>query len=132
LQTHCPKGIDIVWEKVGGDIFNAALALINMNARIVLCGMISQYNATTPVPGPTNLINVLIKRAMIKGLICIDHMDRYEAAMTDLARWQAEGQIKYRVDVVDGLENAPEALNKLFDASNTNEGKLVVKVSEEP
>jgi len=132
LQTLCPNGIDIIWENVGGDVFNAELALINMNARIVLCGMISQYNATAPVAGPSNLIMVLIKRAMIKGFICIDHMDRYEAAMTDLARWQAEGQIKYRVDMVNGLENAPEAVNKLFDASNTNQGKLFVKVSAEP
>src|SRR5262249_36989227 len=106
LQTHCPKGIDMVWENVGGDILNAALALINMHARIVLAGMIAQYNATAPVPGPSNLIMVLVKRAKIEGFICFDHMDRYEAAMNDLARWQAEGQIKHRVDVVDGLENA--------------------------
>jgi NADPH-dependent curcumin reductase CurA len=130
LQTLCPKGIDIVWENVGGDIFNAELALINLNARIVLCGMISQYNAISPVAGPSNLIMVLVKRAIIKGFICFDHMDRYEAAMADLARWHDEGQIKHRVDVVDGLENAAEAVNKLFNGSN--QGKLMVKVSEEP
>jgi NADPH-dependent curcumin reductase CurA len=111
---------------------SAELTLINLNAGIVLCGMIAQYNATSTTPGPSNLIMVLVKRAMIKGFICFDHMDRYEAAMTDLARWQAEGQLKYRVDVVNGLENAAAAVNKLFDASNSNKGKLVVKVSEEP
>ena len=132
LQTLCPKGIDVVWENVGGDIFNAELAHLNMYARIVLCGMISQYNASAPVPGPSNLIMVLVKRAMMKGFICFDHMDRYEAALADLRRWHAEGQIKHRVDVVDGLENAATAVNKLFDASNPNKGKLVVKVSEEP
>ena len=130
LETHCPKGVDIVWENVGGDVFNAELALLNLNARIVLCGMISQYNATAPVSGPANLINVLLKRAQIKGFICIDHMDRADAAMTDLGKWLAEGQIKYRVEVVNGLENAAEAVNKLFDGSN--QGKLMVKVSEEP
>jgi len=130
LQTHCSKGIDIVWENVGGDVFNAELALLNLNARIVLCGMISQYNATDPVAGPANLINVLLKRAQIKGFICLDHMDRADAAMTDLSRWLAAGQIKYRVDVVNGLENAAEAVNKLFDGSN--QGKLMVKVSQEP
>ena len=130
LETHCPKGVDIVWENVGGDVFNAELALLNLNARIVLCGMISQYNATAPVSGPANLINVLLKRAQIKGFICIDHMDRANAAMTDLGQWLAEGQIKYRVEVVNGLENAAEAVNKLFDGSN--QGKLMVKVSEEP
>ena len=67
---------------------------------------------------------------MIKGFICIDHMDRYEAAMADLRRWQAEGQIKYRIDVVNGLENAAETVNKLFNGSN--QGKLIIKVSEEP
>ena len=130
LETHCPKGVDIVWENVGSDVFNAELALLNLNARIVLCGMISQYNATAPVSGPANLINVLLKRAQIKGFICIDHMDRANAAMTDLGQWLAEGQIKYRVEVVNGLENAAEAVNKLFDGSN--QGKLMVKVSEEP
>ncbi len=130
LETHCPKGVDIVWENVGGDVFNAELALLNVNARIVLCGMISQYNATAPVSGPANLINVLLKRAQIKGFICIDHMDRADAAMTDLGKWLVEGQIKYRVEVVNGLENAAEAVNKLFDGSN--QGKLMVKVSEEP
>jgi len=130
LQAHCPNGIDIVWENVGGDIFNAELALLNLNARIVLCGMISQYNASAPVPGPSNLIMVLVKRAMMKGFICFDHMDRYEAALADLRRWHAEGHIKHRVDVVNGLENAAEAVNKLFNGSN--QGKLIVKVSEEP
>ena len=92
--------------------------------------MISQYNASAPVPGPSNLIMVLVKRAMMKGFICFDHMDRYEAALADLRRWHAEGQIKHRVDVVNGLENAAEAVNKLFNGSN--QGKLIVKVSEEP
>jgi NADPH-dependent curcumin reductase CurA len=74
---------------------------------------------------------VLVKRAMIKEFICFDHMDRYKAAMADLRSWQAEGQIKHQVDVVNGLENAAEAVNKLFHASNSNKGKLVVKVSKE-
>jgi NADPH-dependent curcumin reductase CurA len=129
LLAECPHGIDLVFENVGGDIFDAELALINVNARVVLCGMIAQYNAAAPVPGPSNLINVLMKRARMEGFIVLDHMRRAPAAMADLGRWSAEGKIQYRVDVVGGLENALQALGKLFDGSH--QGKLIVQVSEE-
>ena len=130
LKKHCPDGIDVYFENVGGEILDAVLAQINQGARIALCGMISQYNATERVPGPYNFINLLMKRARVEGFIVFDYMSRAREAMTDLTNWFAAGKIKYRVDVVDGLENALAAMGKLFDG--TNEGKLIVRVSEEP
>ncbi|MEK6299098.1 MAG: NADP-dependent oxidoreductase [Acidobacteriota bacterium] len=126
LKRHCPAGIDVYFDNVGGEILDAALSLINQRARVVLCGLISQYNAVDPVPGPYNFSNILIKRARIEGFIVIDYMNRAQEAMADLGKWLAEGKIKYRVDVVEGLERAPEALGKLFDGSNV--GKLVVQL----
>jgi hypothetical protein len=128
LKKHCPRGIDIYFDNVGGKILDAALALINLRARVVLCGLISQYNATEPVPGPYNFANILIKRARVEGFIVLDYMDRAMEAFAELRKWLAEGKIKYRVEVIDGLEQAPEALNKLFDGSHS--GKLIVKISK--
>src|SRR5512136_1082345 len=127
LKQHCPDGIDVHFENVGGDILDAALSLINLHARIVLCGLISQYNATRPVPGPYFLGNVLTRRARVEGFIVLDYAPRFPEAVRDLSQWYAEGKLRYRVEVVEGLENAPRALNKLFDGSN--QGKLVVQVS---
>ena len=126
LKQHCPDGIDIHFENVGGEILDAALSLINLRARIVLCGLIAQYNATQPVPGPYYFANILRKRARIEGFIVFDYMHRAQEANHELSKWYAEGKLRYRVDVVEGLENAPHAINKLFDGSNM--GKLVVKV----
>lgn len=130
LPELCPDGIDVDFENVGGKILDAILGLINVKARIVICGLISQYNATEPVPGPANFFNVLIRRARIEGFIILDYMDRIEEMMDDMNRWHREGKIRYRVDVIEGLENAPIGINKLFDG--TNRGKLLVKMSEEP
>lgn len=85
-----------------------------------------QYNATQPAPGPYYLANILRRRARIEGFIVLDYMHRAQEAYRDLSQWHAEGKLRYRVDVVEGLENAPHAINKLFDGSNT--GKLVVKM----
>ncbi|HWP43732.1 MAG TPA: NADP-dependent oxidoreductase, partial [Blastocatellia bacterium] len=127
LKRYCPDGVDLYFENVGGQILDAVLTQINLKARIVLCGLISQYNATEPVPGPYNFINILVKRARVEGFIVLDYLDRAQEAFADLGRWYSGGKIKYRVDVVEGLEQAPQALNRLFDGSNT--GKLIVKVS---
>jgi NADPH-dependent curcumin reductase len=126
LKQRCGGGIDVYFDNVGGETLDAVLSLINLRARIAVCGMISQYNATKPVPGPYNLINILPKRARIEGFIVIDYMHRAGEAVAKLSKWYAEGRLKYRLDVVEGLENAPAALNKLFDG--TNQGKLVVKL----
>jgi NADPH-dependent curcumin reductase len=130
LKGNCPDGIDVYFDNVGGEILEAALSLINIGARIALCGMISQYNATEPVPGPHNLRNLIMKRARIEGFLVLDYIDRATEAVAELGKWYAEGKLKYRVEVVDGLENAATAVNKLFDGSN--KGKLIVKISEEP
>jgi NADPH-dependent curcumin reductase len=129
LQQHCPDGIDVYFENVGGEILDAVLNLINLRARIVLCGLISQYNATQPVPGPYNFVNILIKRAKLEGFIVLDYFSRDREALADLNQWYAQGKIKSRVDVIDGLENAPRTINKLFDG--THKGKLIIRVSEE-
>jgi NADPH-dependent curcumin reductase len=129
LQQYCPNGIDVYFENVGGEILDAVLSLINLRARIVLCGLISQYNATEPVPGPYNFVNILIKRAKVEGFIVLDYFNRAQEALADLGQWDAQGKIKYRVDAIDGLENAPNTINKLFDG--TNQGKLIIRVSEE-
>ena len=130
LQKHCPDGIDVYFDNVGGEILDAVLGLINVKARIVICGMISLYNVTKPPTGPYNFRSILTQRARVEGLIVLDYMNRFQEAIEDLGKWLAEGKIQYRVDVVDGLENAPSAINKLFDGSN--KGKLIVKVSDAP
>ena len=130
LQELCPNGIDVFYDNVGGKILDAVLNLINVKARIVICGMISQYNAVKPVPGPYNFRNILVQRARVEGFIVLDYADRYYEAYRELTKWLSEGKIQYRVDVVDGLTEAPSAINKLFDGSN--QGKLIVKVSDEP
>jgi hypothetical protein len=127
LQQHCPDGIDVYFENVGGELLDVVLSLINLRARIVLCGLISQYNASEPVPGPYNFVNILIKRAKVEGFIILDYFNRAQEAIANLNQWYAQGKIKYRVDVIDGLENAPRTFNKLFDG--THKGKLIIKVS---
>lgn len=126
LKKHCPNGIDIDFENVGGEIMDAVLAQINLRARIVLCGLISGYNATQPVPGPYNFANILVQRARVEGFIVLDYAPRAMECMTELGQWLKEGKIKYRIDEVDGLKSAPMALNKLFEG--TNIGKLVVRI----
>jgi len=130
LKACCPGGIDVHFENVGGAILEAALGRINQGARIVLCGMISQYNATRAAPGPRNLVSLLIQRARIEGFIVLDYLARAHEALEALGGWLREGKLRYRVDVVDGFDEIPRAINKLFDG--TNRGKLIVKLSDEP
>jgi len=126
LKQHCPNGIDVDFENVGGKILDAILSLINLRARIVLCGLISGYNSTEPVPGPYNFSRILVQRARVEGFIVMDYYNRTMEAMTELGKWLMEGKIKYRIDEVEGLEQTPRALNRLFEGSNI--GKLVVKI----
>jgi NADPH-dependent curcumin reductase CurA len=130
LKQHCPKGIDIYFDNVGGEILDAALALINLHARIPLCGMISQYTATAPPAGPSNLSRLIMCRGRMEGFLVTDYLSRAGEAIPELMKWMKEGRLKFRVDVVPGLEHAPRAINRLYDGTNT--GKLIVKVSEEP
>jgi NADPH-dependent curcumin reductase CurA len=130
LRTLCPKGIDVYFDNVGGDILEAALANLAMRARIVLCGAIAQYNDSDGGAGrgPRNYMNLLIKRARMEGFIILDYFPRFPEAMRDLATWLAEGKLKDRVDVVEGIENAPHALRGLFAGENL--GKRVVHVAD--
>jgi len=129
LKDACPKGIDVYFENVGGDVLRAVMALLNQNARIPLCGLISEYNATEVGPGP-NLRPLLFNRALIKGFIVSDHMDRMGDFLRDCGGWIREGRLKYREDVVVGLEKAPEAFIGLLQGKNF--GKLLVRVGEDP
>lgn len=128
LKTACPKGVDIYFENVGGEILETALSLMNTFGRVVVCGLISQYNATAPVPGPSNFAAVISKRLKIQGFLATDHASKIKEMVTNFTQWHISGKLKYRVEIVRGLESAPTAINKLFDGSNT--GKLVIEVSD--
>jgi hypothetical protein len=128
LQKHCPKGVDVYFDNVGGDILDAVLAQIRRGARIVICGAISQYNNTTPVQGPSNYLSLLVNRASMKGMIVFDFAARYGQAAREMAGWMAEGKLKSREDIVPGLETFPDTLLKLFRGENF--GKLVLQVAE--
>ena len=130
LHKHCPDGIDVIFENVGGDILDAELTWINNYARVAVCGLISGYNAAEKVPGPSAFPMVLIRRARIEGFIVMDYLDRTGEAIAKLSEWYAEGRLKYKVDVYDGLETAPKNINRLFDGSH--DGKLIIRVSDEP
>lgn len=130
LKTACPKGVDIYFENVGGEILETALDVMNTFGRVVVCGMISQYNATQSVAGPSNFISVITKRLKIQGFIATDYSSKIPEMVSNFSQWYQSGQLKYRVDIVRGLEAAPTAINKLFDGSN--HGKLIVEVSDPP
>ena len=129
LKEKCPKGIDIYFENVGGETLDAALTLMNNYGRIPVCGLISMYN-DWETPGPKMFRNILMKRLTVKGFLVSDYLDRYAESLEALSEWMAEGKIQYKVDIVEGIENAPSAVNKLF--TGENKGKLVIKVSDEP
>jgi NADPH-dependent curcumin reductase CurA len=126
IRRTCPKGVNVYFDNVGGEILDTALRSLAMHARVVICGAISQYNATEPPKGPANYLALLVQRARMEGFLVMDFQARYAEAQAELGRWLAEGKLHYREDVVEGLENAPKALLRLFDGSNT--GKLMVKI----
>jgi NADPH-dependent curcumin reductase CurA len=126
LKEACPHGVDVYFDNVGGVVLAAVMRQLNRNARIPLCGLIADYNATTHTGGP-NLRPLLVTRATIKGFIVSDHYDRFPAFLQECMPLVASGQLKYREDIVDGLESAPSALIRLFEGRNF--GKLIVRVS---
>jgi hypothetical protein len=127
LREHCPAGIDVYFDNVGGDTLDACLARIAMRARIVICGAISQYNNTTAIKGPSNYLSLLVNRGRMQGMVVFDYADRYHVARSEMSRWIAEGKLKSREDIVDGLETFPETLLMLFRGENF--GKLVLRVA---
>jgi NADPH-dependent curcumin reductase CurA len=128
LKEHCPKGVDVYFDNVGGDILDDVLTRLARGARIVICGAISQYNNTTPVQGPKNYLSLLVHRARMEGMVVFDYAERYPQAIAELSGYLKDGRMKSREDVVTGLENFPEALVKLFTGENF--GKLVLQVAQ--
>jgi len=133
LKQACPKGIDIIFENVGGDLLSASLAEINLNSRIVLCGLISQYNQYnsngTKVKslGPENFDQILMQRAKLEGFIVLDYMHQFHEAIPELINWVSQGKIKFKTQSTQGFESVPEALKMLFAGANT--GKLLVNLN---
>jgi NADPH-dependent curcumin reductase len=130
LDRHCPNGVDVNFENVGGEIMDAVFNRMNLFGRMPLCGMISGYNQSGPMGGPRDFSRILMKRLTIKGFIVIDYFPRLAEGMAELAGWVMSGQIKWKTHVEDGLENAPAALSRLF--TGAHDGKLLVRVSPEP
>ncbi len=128
LKEHCPKGVDIYFDNVGGEILDDVLARIGRGARIIICGAISQYNNTTPVQGPKNYLSLLVNRARMEGMVVFDYTDRFPIAVAELAGYLKDGRMKSKEDVVQGLDTFPEALVKLFTGENF--GKLVLQVAQ--
>jgi NADPH-dependent curcumin reductase CurA len=128
LKAHCPQGVDVYFDNVGGEILDAVLTRINMKARIVICGAISQYNNTTPVRGPANYLSLLVNRARMEGMVVFDFAHRYPEGVAQLAEWMREGSFKSREHVVEGFEQFPSALLMLFEGKNL--GKLVLKITD--
>ncbi|WP_339488333.1 NADP-dependent oxidoreductase [Pseudomonas sp. EL_65y_Pfl2_R95] len=126
LKRECPKGIDVFFDNVGGDILDAALTRIAPKARIVICGAISQYNNKEAVKGPANYLSLLVNRARMEGFVVMDYASQFADAAKEMGGWMASGKLKSKEDIVEGLETFPETLLKLF--SGENFGKLVLKV----
>ncbi len=125
LREACPDGIDVYFDNVGGEILDHALAQLKRKARVVICGAISQYNQPN-APGPKNYLSLLVNRARMEGFIVFDYAARYAEAAMAIAKWHKEGKLKAKEDIVEGIEQFPDALNKLFRGENF--GKLVLKV----
>jgi NADPH-dependent curcumin reductase CurA len=129
LREHCPKGIDVYFDNVGGDILDDVLTRLARGARIVICGAISQYNNAGAVQGPKNYMMLLVARARMEGMVVFDYADRYPQAVAELAGYLKDGRMKSKEDVVQGIDTFPESLLKLFKGENF--GKLVLQVAQE-
>ncbi len=127
LKEHCPEGVNVYFDNVGGEILDAVLTRLAMHARIVICGAISQYNEAK-MQGPNNYMMLLVTRSSMTGMVVFDYASRYAEAAREMAGWMATGQLKTREDIVAGLETFPDTLLKLFKGENT--GKLVLKVAD--
>lgn len=127
LKQHCPKGVNVYYDNVGGEILDAVLGRLAPKARVVLCGVISSY-LTGEHPGPKNYVNLLSKTASMQGFNALEMWDRFDEAFSDLRRWGAEGLLVHRETVFEGLESCVDALNGLFTGANI--GKMLVKISE--
>lgn len=128
VKQHCPDGINVYYDNVGGEILDIALARIATNARVVICGGISRYNLTGEIPGPKNYFNLVFRRARMEGFICGDYASQFGEAVKVLSGYLKSGELKHRETILDGFENTPEALKSLFSGSNM--GKQLVRVAD--
>ena len=127
LPKVAKNGIDIYFDNVGGEILETVLELININARVLLCGGISSgYNSTRPADGPNNLFSLIIKRATMQGFLVLDYLPNSEKALEEIATWVLEGKLQHREDIQEGIENCPQTLNRLF--TGENKGKQLLKI----
>jgi hypothetical protein len=130
IKQHCPNGIDIYFDNVGGGILDTVLTRINKRARIVICGAISQYNTTQEIIGPKNYLSLLVNRARMEGMVVFDYADKYHIAINEISQHLKNKQMVSKEHVVEGIGHFPEALNMLFNGDNF--GKLVLRVSPPP
>ena len=128
LRQHCPKGIDVFFDNVGGETLNTVLPQMRRHGRIAICGAISQYNNTEAVEGPSNYMSLLVSRSRMEGFVVFDYAQQYGAAMQEMAGWMAAGQLNSKEHVEKGIENFPDVLLKLFDGGNF--GKLILQVTD--
>jgi NADPH-dependent curcumin reductase CurA len=129
LRTHCPDGIDVYFDNVGGEILDAALARLARHARVVICGAVSQYNSTEGFAGPKNYMSLLVNRASMTGFMVMDYSSRFGEAGLEIGGWLASGELKTQEDIVTGLDTFPETLLRLF--SGEHNGKLILGVGED-
>jgi NADPH-dependent curcumin reductase CurA len=128
LRRHCPDGIDVYFDNVGGEILDAALAQLARNARVVICGAISQYNASEAIIGPANYLSLLINHASMTGFVVSDYFARWPEGGAQMGEWLARGELKTHEHVVEGLETFPDTFLMLFKGENS--GKLVLALPE--
>ncbi len=126
LEEKCPKGIDVYFDNVGGEILDAALTKIRLNARIVICGAISQYNNKETVAGPSNYLSLLVNRATMQGMVVLDYAKDYSKAAMEMGMWMMQGELSSKEDVYEGIENFHETFLRLFTGEKM--GKLVLKI----
>ena len=128
LRKHCPQGVNVYFDNVGGDILDAVLANLARGARVVICGAISQYNSTSGIKGPANYLSLLVNSARMEGFVVFNYLARYGEAAREMAGWMMAGKLKSREDIVEGFQTFPDTLLKLFRGENT--GKLLIKVAD--
>ena len=126
LRKHCPKGVNVYFDNVGGQILDDVLAQLARGARVVICGAISQYNSTTGIRGPSNYLSLLVNGARMEGFVVFNFLSRYGEAAREMAGWMMAGKLKSKEDIVDGFETFPDTLLRLFRGENF--GKLMIKV----
>lgn len=127
IKEHCPDGIDVYFDNVGGEILDAALARLRMHARVVICGAISQYNSAS-IEGPKNYLSLLVNRATMQGMVVMDYAKKYQEAGMQMGMWLMEGKLKTEEDIYEGIENFYDTFQRLF--SGDKRGKLLLKIIE--